>query len=225
MWCTNCGFKLGPNDQFCSECGHAVSGGVPSPDSAVVAPSNLNEIAGIYLGGDVQRGRALLTSYLEKNPKNALGWTILGNILFDQDEDAEAERAYRTAIEIDQQAHQSYSGLGKLYRKRREYDNAIEHYRRAVAIQPRNAQAYSGMAVVELSRSKDREALECAEAAYAFDKRDPVIAANLAAAYHYNNMTEERDRMYQECQKLGYRNLESLQRVFRGELSLRDQGS
>jgi len=50
-------------------------------------------------------------------------------------------------------------------------------------------------------------------------------ATYLAAAYHYNNMTEERDRMYQECQNLGYRNLESLQRVFRGELSLRDQSS
>jgi len=54
------------------------------------------------------------------------------------------------------------------------------------------------------------------------DKSDPVIAANLAVACHYNNDTENRDKFTRIAEQLGYKNLDALQQIYSGELTVRD---
>ena len=98
----------------------------------------------------------------------------------------------------------------------------MEYYNKSVKINPNYAQAYTSMAVIELKRYRDQHAVELGQKAFELDKRDPVIAANLAVAYHYNKRFGERDRMYEESRKLGYRKMASLDRIFKGEITVRD---
>jgi tetratricopeptide (TPR) repeat protein len=182
----------------------------------------LSQISDLYTRGDLQQSKALLQDYVQSTPKDATAWIILGNVHRDLDEDDEAEKAYMKALELNPLAYQAHTGLGAVNRKRGFYDLAINFYELALQANPRYAQAYSSMAHVELKRGRDAQALQYALKGYELDKKDPVVAANLAVAYHYNNRFAERDRMFQVCQKMGYRSLDGLQRIFRGETSVRD---
>jgi tetratricopeptide (TPR) repeat protein len=184
--------------------------------------AELDTIAGIYRQGDLEQSRTRLLAYLEAHPSDAVAWTILGHVYEGLDEDAEAERAYLKAIEHNAKSYEAYTGLGVLARKQQDYDRALDYYNQAIAINPDYAQAYSSMAVIELKRYQDQRALELAEKAYSLDQEDPVVAANLAVAYHYNGRIADRDRMHEECRKLGYDNIESLGQIFSGELTIRD---
>jgi tetratricopeptide (TPR) repeat protein len=168
------------------------------------ARAELNTIAGIYRRGDLEQSRTRLLAYLEAHPSDAIAWTILGHVYQELSEDAEAERAYLKAIEHNAKSYEAYTGLGVLARKNQDYDRALDYYNQALAINPDYAQAYSSMAGIELKRYQDQRALELAEKAYSLDQEDPVIAANLAIAYHYNGRIADRDRMYEESRKLGY---------------------
>ncbi len=182
----------------------------------------LNDIADQYLRGELEPSHAELLVYVREHPTEARAWVILGNVCEDLGQLEEAEQAYSKAIELDPGAYQAYTGLGVLCRRRRDYGRAAEYYDRAIAINPSYAQAYSSRAIIALKRGHDRHALELAQRAYALDKRDPVIAANLATMYHYNGMVAERDQLYEAARQLRYRDLQKLDRIFSGELTLRD---
>jgi tetratricopeptide (TPR) repeat protein len=183
----------------------------------------LDRIAEGYETGDLEGSRDELLAFVETYPSNALAWTILGHVYQDLDMLDDAEAAYLQAIEVDAEAFEAYTGLGVVYRNRQDYEKAIEYYNKSLEINPDYAQAYSSLAVIELRRANDRKALELAEKAYDLDKEDPVIAANLAIAYHYNNNIEERNRMYDVAQQLGYDSLDTLQQIFSGELTIRGE--
>jgi tetratricopeptide (TPR) repeat protein len=186
------------------------------------AREELERIAALYEQGDYEQSRTQLQAFIKEHPSNVIAWMILGHTHENLDEDAEAEQAYLKAIELDSEAYQAYTGMGILARKKGAYDQAIDYYNKAITINPQYAQAYSSMAIIEIARWHDPRALELAEKAYQLDAQDPVIAANLAAVYHYNKRFTDRDRMYQQSEKLGYAKLESLKQIFSGELTLRD---
>jgi Flp pilus assembly protein TadD len=203
--------------RFCSECGKSLASVSPPRQ-----PMKLSQITDIYKRGDLQQSKALLLDYVQSAPKETSAWILLGNVLRDLDEDDEAEKAYMTALQLNPLAYEAHTGLGVVNRKRGFYDLAVNFYQLALQANPRYAQAYSSMAHVELKRGRDAQALQYALKGYELDKKDPVVAANLAVCYHYNNRFAERDRMLQVAQKLGYRSLDGLQRIFRGETSVRD---
>lgn len=95
-------------------------------------------------------------------------------------------------------------------------------HKQAIAFEPDYAQAYSSMAVIELKLENDSSALRYAKKAYELDNTDPVITANLAIVYHYNNDVPNRDRMADVAASLHYHNMESLRKIFDGELTIRD---
>jgi Tfp pilus assembly protein PilF len=78
------------------------------------------------------------------------------------------------------------------------------------------------MTVISLKQGKDAKALEYAKKGYDLDKTDPAAIANLAVAYHYNGMAELRDEMTEEAKSLGYKNVDSLHKIYSGELTVRD---
>jgi Flp pilus assembly protein TadD len=212
----DCRAELGPQDRYCGECGHPASAHVREERTR-----DLNDIAAIYLRGENKQSRDLLLDYVRENPADVRAWTILGNVHKDLGEYLDAERAYLKAIGLDPKAYKAYNGLGVLYDREGDDDRAMEYYTRALEINPRYAQAYTSMSVVELKRRNDRRALELAQKAYQLDNKDPIIISNLAVAYHYNNMFTDRDRLYEECRKRGCRDLQALDRIFRGKISVR----
>lgn len=184
-------------------------------------PSRLGNIANVYKGGDAQAAIPQLTAYLERYPRDALAWTILGHAHEDLNQDDQARAAYDRALGINPGRFEAIAGLGVLHRKRGDDDAAMRAYRRALAIEPGYAQAYSSMTVVALRLHRDAEALAHARKGYELDETDPATAANLAVAYHYNGDAANRDRLTKIAVKLGYRKGDRLQQIYDGTLTLR----
>jgi tetratricopeptide (TPR) repeat protein len=184
-------------------------------------PIRLGKIAKVLEGGDAQGAIRQLTAYLEQYPRDDVAWTVLGNAHEDMDQDDQAKGAYDRALQINPRRHQAVGGLGILHRKRGDDDAAMQAYRRALAIEPGYGQAYSSMTVIALRQNRDAEALEYARKGYDLDQADPVTAANLAVAYHYNGDTANRDRLTTRALQLGYRKGDQLRKIYDGTLTVR----
>jgi tetratricopeptide (TPR) repeat protein len=182
----------------------------------------LDEISALYSSGAVEEAVTRLRAHVQAEPRDAVAWTILGHALLDQGKLAESEAAYTKALEIDPRRIEALTGKGRLFRIHKEYEQAMAAYEQAIAIDPSYAQAYSSMMVVALKRGLYDQAIVHGEKAYALDKADPLIAANLAVAYHFAGNIQKRDQLTQAAQKLGFKGMEWLAKVYAGELEVRD---
>jgi tetratricopeptide (TPR) repeat protein len=184
---------------------------------------DLDAIAQVYLnGGDLEKVLTSLNQYTTMNPKDDMGWVVLGNILEELDRDTEAEASYQKALAISPRNFRAITALGILLRKTGNYDGALEYYKKALDIDPNYAQAYSSMAIIQLKKKNDQEALRLAKLGYEKDQTDPVVAANLAVICHYCGETKLRDNFTEIAKTLGYKNMDSLQQIYSGEISVRD---
>lgn len=182
----------------------------------------LERIAEQVEKGDTASAITELEDYLTVYPQDDLAWTILGRVYVDVDRLDEALNAYESAIAINPRQFQAITGSGIVHRKRGDNDAAMEAYKKAVQIDPNYGHAYSSMAIIALKRNEDKKALRYARRGYDLDKSDPVIAANLAVAYHYNDDSENRDKFTGIAEQLGYANVDVLQQIYSGEMSVRD---
>ena len=185
--------------------------------------ARLDRIAGIYEQGDTTTAIAELETYLAAFPRDELAWTIIGHVYQDEDRLDESQSAYESALAIDPRQFQAITGLGVVHRKRGDYDAAMQSYQRALEIEPNYAEAYSSMTTIALKRNDDPKALEYAKKGYDLDQSNPIIAANLAVAYHYNGDIENRDKLTRIAQRLGYDNVAGLHRIYSGEFTIRDE--
>jgi tetratricopeptide (TPR) repeat protein len=183
---------------------------------------DLEPIAQLYEQGDVLATIDELEQYLESHPDNDLAWALLGHANQDVEDFEGAQAAYDRALEINPERVEAWVGQGILHRKLGDPEQAMQCYEQALAIDPNNADAYGSMAALALQTYQDAKALEYAEKAYELDRRSPVVAANLAVIYHYNEMYEERDAMTAEAEKLGYEGIDSLQLIYDGVFSIRE---
>ncbi|MBW3599649.1 MAG: tetratricopeptide repeat protein [Planctomycetes bacterium] len=182
----------------------------------------LDRIATIYEEGDTARAIIELENYLSTFPGDELAWTILGHAYQDNGRIDEAQTAYESALAIDPKQFQAITGLGIVHRKRGNYDAAMEAYERALEVDESYAQAYSSMTTIALIRREDQKALEYARKGYDLDKTHPVIAANLAIAYHYNDDSVNRDKFTRIAERLGYANVAILHQIYSGQMTVRD---
>ncbi len=196
--------------------------GAGCPNSPTASRAELNSITQIYLQGDPATAADKLEVYLKSHPREDLAWTLLGNAYEDLDRDEQAESAYSKALEINPKRFEAITGMGILCRKRREYDRAMSYYKQSLEIDPKYAQAYASMVVISIKQKKYKEALTFAETSYNLDKSDPGVVANFAAACHFNGLTEKRDQLTQEAERLGYKNGNNLRMIYSGELSMDD---
>jgi tetratricopeptide (TPR) repeat protein len=199
----------------------AISIALAACGDASTNQARLGTIATVYERGYARGAVQQLTVYLEGYPRDDLAWTILGNAHEDLDQDDKARAAYDRALAINPRRHQAMVGLGILHRKRGDDDAAMQAYQRALAIKPGYAQVYASMTVVALRLHRDVEALEYARKGYDLDTTDPVIAANLAVAYHYNGDAANRDRLTKMALELGYRKCDQLRQIYDGTLTVR----
>lgn len=183
--------------------------------------AELDALTGRVLDGD-PGALAELEAFVAQHPDNDLALTILGNVYEDEDRDDEALAAYEQALAVNPERFQAITGLGILHRKRGEYDLAFAAYEQALAIDPTYAQAYASMAVIELKRENDASAVELARKGYALDSTDPGVAANLSIACHYAGDVACQQEYRAIAETLGYANLDGLDAIVSGELTVRD---
>jgi tetratricopeptide (TPR) repeat protein len=195
-----------------------VFAGLSLPSSA---DRELERIAKLYEQGDLPATINGLEGYLESNPDDDMAWTILGRAHTKVDAYNEAEAAYDRALEINPERYQAWTGLGILNDWLGNPDRAMECYENALEINPDHAETHTSLSILAIQIYQDDIALEHAEKAHELDRRDPVIAANLAVVYHYNGMYEERNAMTAEAERLGYEDIGFLYELYEGEWTLR----
>lgn len=184
--------------------------------------NQLNQVVDLMNSGDWVAAQEACELYVKEVPEDEYGWTILGNIYETFDEDSLAKTAYFTALKLNNNREEALTGLGILARKAGNYEEAMAFYRKALKANPEYAQAISSLLVIELKRRNLAEAVRLGEQSRLLDAEDPAVAANLAVAYHYQGDTLNRNRMYEVAKSLQYRNLENLQLIFDGELTIFD---
>lgn len=184
--------------------------------------AQLQYIVDLYMTGEYHDSLEYIDYYLIENPEDHVGWTIKGNILLEIDSDSEAEEAYLIALDIEPYNFQAINALGVLARRAGDYEYARELYETALELQPDYAQALTSLAVIELKMTNDTEALRLAKLAYEKNASDPVIVANLAVAYHYNDQFENRDKYTDMARDMDYVAADSLTKIYTGQVSARD---
>jgi hypothetical protein len=238
-FCTQCGAELRPETRFCPQCGHPhATDGAPAPSATSPAPPQakpvaepakpahvapvklppLTEINKMYLEGASEQARDLLVEYVKRTPKEASAWTVLGDCYRALDQDELAEQAYHTALELDPKDQRAY---GIVARKKADYSKALDYVTKAIELDPESGSAWSAAAITAMRIGQDDAAVGFAERSYLLDKTDARGAATLAAAYHYAGRIKDRDRMYQEARRLKYPDMDTLDKILSGEITMR----
>ena len=184
----------------------------------------LNRIADIYQTGDAAKTIKELKSYLSAHADDDIALTILGHAYKDGGKNAEAGKSYQEALRLNPKRVEAMTGLGMLARIAKKYDESIKWYEEAIRIDPKYAQAYSSIVTIALKKGNAKKAVSMGEKGVQLDRKDPVLAANLAIAYHYDKQIEARDKMMNTAIRLGSskEDVEKLKKIFSGELDIQD---
>jgi len=192
------------------------------------ASASFEGIKDTYRARNFEEAASALDAFLQENPEHSIGWILLGNSRRELGLSLSAKEAYKKAIAIDPLRFEAFLGLGVLARReaaaaaksgdelevKAQLRGAKDYYERALSIEPYHPETLSSMAMLLLDLNEEEDALRNAEKAWELTKRDATIAANLAVAYHRNNMTEKRDELHGHAERLGYQGLENLARIF-----------
>jgi tetratricopeptide (TPR) repeat protein len=172
--------------------------------------------------GDFISCQKKLEDYTKKYPNDYQGWSFLGTVALELENDSLAGVVLSNAILLNPNDYKGLTGLGILERKKRNYDKAVDLYSKAVFINPKYGKAHSSLVVIELIRGNFDKAVQLGETAIKLDTVDLGIKGNLSVAYHYTKQNNKRDELVNELAKKGYPYVKYLQLVFDGTIKLDD---
>jgi len=92
---------------------------------------------------------------------------------------ADAERAYRLALELDPQESRAYVGLGNTFFDQRRYADAEAAFRRATELDPEDADAFVSLAYSSNAQERYEDAEKSAQRALALDRNNAAAHAAL----------------------------------------------
>lgn len=184
--------------------------------------SILKDAISDYNNGKFISCQAKLLDYTQKYPQDYQGWSLLGTVALQLDNDSLARKGYNKSISLNPKDHKALTGLGILSRKSKEYDKAADFYRKAISIDPTYAKAYSSLLIVEIKNGNYATAVELGEKAINLDPNDLGIKGNLSVAYHFNNQISKRDSLLKILSNKEYRYVEILKLAFENKASIED---
>jgi Flp pilus assembly protein TadD len=163
-----------------------------------------------------------LEDYTKKFPNDYQGWSFLGTVALEVENDSLAKFVLNKAVSLNPKDFKGLTGLGILERKNKNYDNAAEFYKQAISINPNYGKAYSSLLIIELKRGNFNKAVELGETAAVLDGEDLGIKANLSIAYHFTKQYDKRDALINDITEKGYPYVKYLQLIFDGTATLDD---
>jgi tetratricopeptide (TPR) repeat protein len=126
----------------------------------------------------------LLKKIVEADAKDFEAWTELGNVLFSQGENGEADKAFKRALEERQTYPVALLNLGKMQYSQKEYDASIQTLSKLVSEHPESAEAHRFLGEAYLSIKKGSKAVPELEEASRLDPAGQAEAhLRLAALY------------------------------------------
>ncbi len=187
---------------------------VEKMDSIYYESKELGEALRLYGQEELESTALKLEKYLESNKNDVMGIFHLGNINFDMGKYAEAEKLYSRVVELQPEFYSAYLNLAAVYRETGRFENAAKSINNVLKSNKEHPQAFVALSKLELASHNNQAALDYAEKAYEYDSSDPNIISNLSLAYHYNNMTAERDKLFAILKQNNYYDTEALQSAF-----------
>lgn len=128
-------------------------------------------------GGQISKGIADLTVFIERNPKSSLAYTKRGVRYIWNDDYANAEKDLRYAIELDETNAEAHDDLAVILAQRKEYDNAISHLQKTIKYEPSYQKGFHNLATVYFITSQFNDALAMVNEGLALDpnSRDSLL--------------------------------------------------
>lgn len=140
---------------------------------------------------------------MKSSPADA--FLIEGEKHLDAGEWADAEAAFRRAVEADRTSAAALSKLGVALIRQGRSEEAEQAFARAVAVDPRYAPAWSNLGNVHRERGKTEEALEAYQRAIAADPDYWVAHQNLGGLYKQMGRTSEAIAALRKATRLSVR--------------------
>lgn len=131
---------------------------------------------------DYAQGVKLLSQVVENDKNDFQAWTLLGTLYLVQEKPGEAEKAYRTAIEIKPTYALPLINLGKLLLSQKKFEESVERLTRAVELQPQSPDANLLLGEAYLRLKKGSKAIPYLNEAAKLGK----IEAHLDLGWLYN---------------------------------------
>lgn len=163
----------------------------------------------------------VLKSFVDKDEDEVYAAYYLASLYFDLNRFNEATEVLSKVLTKNKDFYAAYLLQSATYRELGKYDEAIEIAGKVIENNVEDISAYLTLSKIELKRKNNVKGLEYAKYAYELDTEDSYTIANLALAYHYNNLLDERDRYYNIYQNSNSRDKytdELLQGIFDGTL-------
>lgn len=175
----------------------------------------LGKILSGYGKEELEKTRDKLLQYSSRYPDDVLGLFYTGNIYFDLEKYSLAAEYFNKVITSQPEFFSAYLNLAATYRELGKYQEAEESCQRVLEYNIESVPAYVALSKTEQKQGNYTKFLEYAQKAYSIDSTDESAAANLSAAYHFNGMTGERDKLFSLLKSKNYYGLEALKRIYK----------
>ncbi len=107
---------------------------------------------------DLPEAERLYRRAITLDPKLAVAWTNLGNVLYRLNREERALECYRKAIEVDADQTEAHFNLGHIAAESSDVAAAEKHLKQAIHTDPRFADAYYTLGVVYVRNNRAKEA-------------------------------------------------------------------
>ena len=109
----------------------------------------LTQLSNIHLvKGDAKAARDRVLEQIEVSPQNPLFYNLLGRLWMQAKDVAQAEIAFKKAIELDESVQASYLNLAELYRLTNRTEEAVREYEQLVKRNPKLVSAHMVLGMI-----------------------------------------------------------------------------
>lgn len=167
-----------------------------------VAEQYENDARNAFSQNDVDGGISSLRSAVEKDPKFARAWVLLGTVLSAKRDTVGAIDAFRNAVFADSSQPTSYKFLGFALMGNRNFEEANSVWQRLVTITPQDADAQANLGSSQNALKHYPEAASAFEAAVKLSPSKVGLRIMLGDAYLGAGSMEKARAAFQEAIKL-----------------------
>ena len=125
---------------------------------------------------------------IDENERSAQDWLLLGNLMDEKGEKANAIFMYQKSINADEKYYKAYYNLANLYLADEKYNMAIENYKKAVKLNQQNPYVFYNLACAYIKSGEIKKAKTQLLKAVTLKNDIPEIHYNLA--YVYKNLNK-----------------------------------
>lgn len=166
----------------------------------------------------------LIKPYIDNDPEEICGASTVIDIYMDKKMFNEAKPIAEKIVSENPDYDYGKYELSLIYIELGEYDKALKLAEDLFYFNKESIYGYVCKSKVELKKGNNENGLIIAEEACKLDPYNSFASTNLALAYHYNGMIEERDSIYQYCLENKFIEEDNyLKSIFSGEYKWQDE--